>query len=163
MTSRARILPSAVKRAPRCFSYSGNLYRKDISGGGKEELILNNAHFKFASDWSRDGRYLLFTEVDPKTKGDIRILPDPGGSSGAAKPYPFLHTDADESEAQLSPDGRWIAYVSDESGLPNVYVSPFPSGSGRWKAPGEASGEPRWGATARSFSIGRGEQRGVSA
>jgi hypothetical protein len=79
-----------VLREPHTHEYHrGNLYRENISGGGKEELILNNAHFKFASDWSRDGRYLLFTEADPKTKGDIWILPDTGGRLGCGQGIPI--------------------------------------------------------------------------
>jgi WD40 repeat protein len=75
----------------------GNLYRKDVSSGAREELILKDGNKKNTSDWSRDGRYLLFTVTDPKTKGDIWVLPDPGGIAGASKPYPFQRTDAVES------------------------------------------------------------------
>ena len=112
------------------FSPSGDLYRKDASGGGQEELLLPKGNPKYPSDWSRDGRYLLYTEVDPKTRADLWILPDPLGKSGGT-PVPFLRTEFIESQGQFSPDGRWIAYVSDESGQFEVYVRPFPSGAGQ--------------------------------
>jgi dipeptidyl aminopeptidase/acylaminoacyl peptidase len=121
-----------------------NLYRKDVSSGAREELILKDGNKKNTSDWSRDGRYLLFTVTDPKTKGDIWVLPDPGGIAGASKPYPFQRTDAVESQAQFSPDGKWIAYTSNESGSEEVYVRPFPSGPGRWKVSAGSGFEPRW-------------------
>ncbi len=122
----------------------GNLYRKDVSSGAREELILKDGNKKNTSDWSRDGRYLLFTVTDPKSSGDIWVLPDPGGIAGASKPYPFQQTDAVESQAQFSPDGKWIAYTSNESGSEEVYVRPFPSGPGRWKVSAGSGFEPRW-------------------
>ena len=95
------------------------LYRTGSNGGGSPELLLaGDTLNRFASDWSRDGKFLLYTEVDPKTLGDIWYLPDPGKPGG--KPVKFLATDAVESQAQLSPDGHWIAYVSNETGQGEV-------------------------------------------
>jgi eukaryotic-like serine/threonine-protein kinase len=122
----------------------GNLYRTDASGGGKEELLLKSGNVKHASDWSRDGRFLFYTEMGASTQGDIWVLPNPMGAAGESKPYPFLQTAADESQAQLSPDGRWVAYTSNESGKPEVYVRPFPSGEGRWKVSVKEGMGPRW-------------------
>jgi Tol biopolymer transport system component len=122
----------------------GNLYRKDASGGGNEELLLKSESPKAASDWSRDGRFLIYAEVGANTQGDIWVLPNPLGPVGESKPYPFLQTAADETEAQLSPDGRLVAYVSDESGAREVYVRPFPTGAGRWKVSVKGGWEPRW-------------------
>jgi Tol biopolymer transport system component len=128
------------------FGSDKGLYLKDASGGLKEELLLENANVKTVSDWSRDGRYLIYTENDPKSRGDIWYLPDPLNKSGVRKPVKFQGTEADESQGQLSPDGRWLAYVSDESGRFEVYVRPFPSGPGRWKvSTGQGyNREPRW-------------------
>jgi len=130
----------------RMFAFSGsdgNLYRKEISGG-KQELLLKNDNNKRPSDWSRDGRYLLFTQVDPKTRGDIWVLPDPGGSAATGQPFVFQRTNAMETQAQLSPDGKWIAYVSNESDASEIYVRPFPTGPGRWKVSTGGGVEPRW-------------------
>jgi Tol biopolymer transport system component len=122
----------------------GNLYRKDVSGGGNEELLLKSGNAKYASDWSRDGRFLFYTEVGANTQGDIWVLPNPLGAAGENKPYVFQQTAANESQAQLSPDGRWVAYTSDESGKSEVYVRPFPTGEGRWKISVKEGFEPRW-------------------
>jgi Tol biopolymer transport system component len=122
----------------------GNLYRKDASGGGNEELLLKSESPKYASDWSRDGRFLFYTEIGADTQGDIWVLPNPLGTAGESKPYRFLQTAADESGAQLSPDGRWVVYTSNESGTTEVYVRPFPTGAGRWKVSVKGGFDPRW-------------------
>jgi Tol biopolymer transport system component len=124
-------------------SSSGGLYSKDASGGGQEELLLPQGNPKSPSDWSRDGRYLLYTEIDPKSRADIWILPDPLGKPGGT-PGPFLQTEFIETEGQFSPDGRRIAYVSDETGQLEVYVRPFPAGVGKWKVSSNGGREPRW-------------------
>jgi len=128
------------------FGSGKGLYLKDASGGLKEELLLENGNVKAPSDWSRDGRYLIYTETDPKGQGDIWLLPDPLNKSSERRPVKFLGTDAVESQGQLSPDGRWLAYSSNESGQSEVYVRPFPSGPGRWRvsAGQDGSVQPRW-------------------
>jgi Tol biopolymer transport system component len=122
----------------------GNLYRKNAPGGAKEELIAKSENRKTVSDWSRDGRFLFYTDSPGQANGDIWVLPDPAGKAGESKPYPFQQTGANESQAQLSPDGRWVAYTSGESGQAEVYVRPFPSGEGRWKVSVRGGIEPRW-------------------
>ena len=82
--------------------------------------------------------------VDPKTRDDLWILPDPLGKSGGGTPVPFLRTEFSESHGQFSPDGRWVAYVSDQSGQFEVYVRPFPSGAGQVKVSSNGGREPRW-------------------
>jgi eukaryotic-like serine/threonine-protein kinase len=128
------------------FGAGKGMYVQEANGGSKEELLLENENDKKPSDWSRDGRYLIYTETDPKGRGDIWYLPDPLNKSADKKPVKFQGTDAIESQGQLSPDGRWLAYTSDESGEYGVYVRPFPSGPGRWKVSsgGLPSREPRW-------------------
>jgi serine/threonine protein kinase len=128
------------------FGSGKGLYLKDASGGSKEEPLLENRNAKTPSDWSRDGRYLIYTENDPKGQGDIWYLPDPLNKSSDRKPVKFQGTDAMESQGQLSPDSHWLAYASNESGKYEVYVRPFPSGPGRWKvSAGQGTyREPRW-------------------
>ncbi len=128
------------------FGAGKGMYIQEANGESKEELLLENENDKKPSDWSRDGRYLIYTETDPKGRGDIWYLPDPLSKSGDKKPVKFQGTDAVESQGQLSPDGRWLAYTSNESGDYEVYVRPFPSGPGRWKvsASGVVAREPRW-------------------
>ncbi len=128
------------------FASGNGLYVRDASGGLSEEVLYENGNPKMPSDWSRDGRYLIYTEVDPKNQADIWFLPDPLNKSGGQKPVKFQGSHAIESQAQLSPDGHWLAYLSNESGQDEVYVRPFPAGPGRWKvsAGRGLSREPRW-------------------
>jgi serine/threonine protein kinase len=122
---------------------TGNdIFRIAAAGGGADTLVLHTDNPKFASDWSRDGRFLIYTEVDPKTLGDIWYLENPLVPNGGT-PVRFLGTEAMETQAQFSPDGRWVAYMTDESGG-SVYVRPFPSGQGQWKVSQNAGTDPRW-------------------
>jgi eukaryotic-like serine/threonine-protein kinase len=107
-----------------------DLYQKAASGAGQDEILLKSEYYKFPSDWSRDGRFIIYRHVDPKTKYDVWVLPT-GPLAGDQKPFPFLQSEANESAAVLSPDGRWLAYTSDESGRYEVYVQSFPGGGGK--------------------------------
>jgi len=89
-------------------------------------LLLKTGETKIPTSWSSDGRYLLYTAIDPKTKGDLWVLPMEKG----AKPVPFLRTQFNEGDGHFSPDMHWIAYVSDESGRNEVYVRAFAPASG---------------------------------
>jgi Tol biopolymer transport system component len=80
--------------------------------------------------------------VDPKTRGDIWYVREPGKSD--SKPVKFLGTSAIESQGQLSPDGRWLAYVSNETGRTEVYIREFPSGKGFAKVSVNGGIDPRW-------------------
>ncbi|MGH9846755.1 MAG: protein kinase domain-containing protein, partial [Blastocatellia bacterium] len=97
-----------------------NLYQKAASGAGEETLLLKSDYNKLPTDWSWDGRLIIYYQLDPKTKSDVWALPMTG--SGEAKPFPVLQTEASESTGTLSPDGRWLAYTSDASGRYEVYV-----------------------------------------
>jgi Tol biopolymer transport system component/predicted Ser/Thr protein kinase len=111
-----------------------SFYERSYSGAGSEELLLTlNGPSGFPVDWSRDGRFLLFGVNDPKTSFDLWTLP----LDGSRKPVPFLRTEFTETGGQFSPDGRWIAYYSNESGRGELYVQPFDPakgspGAGKW-------------------------------
>jgi len=125
-----------------------NLYKKPANGGKDEELILKSPENKYPSSWSRDGRFLLYTAVDPKTKADLWILP----LQGDQKPVPFLRTEFNEGRGQFSPDGHWIAYQSDESGHYEIYVRKFAldssagaaAGEGKWQISTDGGTNPHW-------------------
>jgi dipeptidyl aminopeptidase/acylaminoacyl peptidase len=121
----------------------GDLYQKAASGAGSDEVLLKSPEGKTPSDWSRDGRFLLYSVADPKTKSDLWVLP----LQGDRKPVPYLQTEFNETQGQFSPDGRFIAYRSDESGQSEIYVQPFPmasGGGGKWMVSRGGGAQPRW-------------------
>ncbi|MEO7145578.1 MAG: protein kinase [Bryobacteraceae bacterium] len=118
-----------------------NLYLKAAGGAGNEERIgspSNNVQLPY--DWSRDGRYLLYTEHAPGTNDDLWVLP----MTGERKPVPLLQTQFDETQGQFSPDGRWVAYISDESNRYEVYVRSFNGPPGKFQISSGGGTEPRW-------------------
>jgi len=102
--------------------------------------LLKSDNFKLPTDWSRDGRYLIYREIDAKTKYDLWVLP----LDGKQQPFPFLQTEANEAAAALSPDGQWLAYASDESGNYAVYIQSFPSGGGKRQMSTGGGIGPQW-------------------
>jgi eukaryotic-like serine/threonine-protein kinase len=121
-----------------------DLYRKTANGARDEELLLKSAYNKRPTSWSRDGRLLMYTVSDPKNRGDIWVLPNAGGVPG--EPLPFLQTQFNETQGQFSPDQRWVAYQSDESGRDEIYVRGFPSSSnaGKWLVSIAGGADPLW-------------------
>jgi eukaryotic-like serine/threonine-protein kinase len=118
-----------------------NLYRKVSSGAGAAELLLKSDFTKEASDWSKDGQFIVFQAYDPKTDADLWVLP----LFGDGKAYPFLQTEFFEGPAFFSPDGHWLAYSSNESGRPEVYVQTFPKTGGKWLVSiGGGGAQPHW-------------------
>ena len=98
-----------------------DLYRKLLSGPkDTEELLLSTPQPKFPMDWSPDGRFLLYDSLDPKQGTDMWALPLGG------KPFEVVRTEFNEGLQQFSPDGRWIAYQSDQTGRSEIYLRPFP-------------------------------------
>jgi eukaryotic-like serine/threonine-protein kinase len=126
------------------------IYEKDSSGAGEEKELFKKANeIKVPSSWSRDGRFLLyFTANVSKTGSDLWALP----VEGDRKPVLLLGTEFDERYGNLSPDMRWVAYDSNESGRFEIYVRPFnaagssgPSlGSGKWQVSKDGGAQPRW-------------------
>ena len=117
-----------------------DLYQKSFSGGGTEEVLLEDNVNKDPTSWSPDGRLILYSTVGPQTGADLFILP----LSGDRKPFPFLKTQFNEDYGQFSPDGRWVAYLSNESGKYEVYVIPFPGPGGKWQISTAGGFFPRW-------------------
>ncbi|MEP7339251.1 MAG: protein kinase [Acidobacteriota bacterium] len=103
------------------------LYEKAVNRTGQEIPLLQSNHNKAPTDWSRDGRYIIYRQSDPKTQVDIWALP----LFGEQTPFPLVQSAANENGGVLSPDGRWLAYHSDESGRYEVYVQSFPGGGGK--------------------------------
>jgi eukaryotic-like serine/threonine-protein kinase len=116
------------------------LYLKETSGSSPDELFLQGGRSRFPTDWSHDGRRLLYVDTDPKNKWDLWTAP----MDGERKPAPFLQTEFNECQGQFSPDGNWVAYASDESGPYEIYVRPFPPAPGKWKVSNSGGQFPRW-------------------
>jgi len=119
---------------------SQNLFWKSADGSGAAEQLTTSEHVDIASSWSPDGNLLAFSESDPTSGWDIWILP----IEGERKPQPFLQSPFDESAAVFSPDGRWLAYQSNESGRLEIYVQTFPDPAGKWQISTEGGREPVW-------------------
>jgi eukaryotic-like serine/threonine-protein kinase len=120
-----------------------NLYRKAANGSSREVRLLSNSVTDSPEQWSRDGRLILYFELDTKTQRDLWILPAEAGEADQ-KPIPFLRSEFDELLGQISPDGHWMAFTSDRSGRREVYVRPFPRGDGEWTISIAGGQAPRW-------------------
>jgi len=117
-----------------------NLYQKTSNGVGKDEVLFKSSDNKFPSDWSRDGRFIIYNSLSPKGDYDLLALP----LAGDTEPVPVRQTRFNELGAQFSPDGRCIAFVSDESGRPEVYVQGFPMSNGKRQVSTGGGDTPRW-------------------
>jgi serine/threonine protein kinase len=124
------------------------IYQKASNGAGKEEVLLGATdEAKVPNDWSRDGRFLLYAQQDPKTKADLWALPLASDATPAGAPTPFANTEFNEDQGRFSPDAHWVAYVSDESGRSEVYVQPFPptaGGGSKTRVSRDGGDQPRW-------------------
>ena len=125
------------------------LYQKQVDGAGGEELLFGTPGRKHAQAWSPDGRFLVYGTYDPKTRVDLWLLPMT--TSGDRTPVPLLRTEFSEEQATISPDGRWMAYTSNESGRSEVYVQSFPSPGGKWQISTTGGGDARWRADGREL------------
>jgi Tol biopolymer transport system component len=133
-----------------------NLYEKPTSGAGTEVVLVDTPQTKLPNDWSRDGRFLLYHSIDPKTSRDLWVRPMESGGT----PWSLLKTPFDERWGQFSPDGRWVAYQSNESGQFEIYVRPFvvKTSGGTSGAPGSqwqvstlGGSYPRWRSDGREL------------
>jgi dipeptidyl aminopeptidase/acylaminoacyl peptidase len=115
-----------------------DLYQKASNGAGTEEVLVEDNVDKYPVSWSPDGRFILY--VSSGTSNSLFALP----LSGDRKPFPFLKTQFSGVSAQFSPDGRWVAYQSNESGRAEVYVAPFPGPGGQRQISTAGGGLPRW-------------------
>jgi Tol biopolymer transport system component len=124
-----------------------NLYRKAITGSGVDQVLYESDLDKFASQVTPDGRSILFhTRGHPQTKTDIWIMPLDGG-----EPKPIVRTEFSEQGATLSPDQRFMAFESDESGRTEVYVCNFPAPTRKWQVSMTGGEKPRWRSDGREI------------
>ncbi|HET7218360.1 MAG TPA: protein kinase [Vicinamibacterales bacterium] len=111
--------------------------------------VFTSANPHLPMSWSTDGANLAFDERKPSAERDIWVLPKDGS------PSPFLVTPFDEFAPAFSPDGKWLAYVSDESGRAEVYVQPFPGPGPKWPISTEGGTDPAWSSDGRELYFRR--------
>ena len=125
-----------------------NLFGKATTGGSDEQRLTHSSNRQVATDWSRDGRFVLYIELAAGTGVDLWILPvtPEGKPAPEGKPRPYLRTQFNEWEGRFSPELRphWVAYASDESGRPEVYVDAFPEPRNKVLISTGGGGYPRW-------------------
>ncbi len=158
-----RILFASDRTGPR------NFFVKPASGATPEEpFYASNALFKDSRSWSPDGKSMVFEELDLQTKRDLWILPmddapsAAGVATGAGRvPKPYLRTSFDEQGAAISPDGKWIAYVSNESGRFEVYVDAFPVARNKFKVTDRGAVRAAWRKDGRELAIISADGRSI--
>jgi Tol biopolymer transport system component len=129
-----------------------DLYQKPASGADRDELLLESSEHKRPQHFSPDGRFLLYRVFGDATGWDLWALPLEGDRPlKGHTPFPVAQTPFDERDGQFSPDGKWIAYRSDESGRLEVYVQAFPQPAGKWRASVNGGSQPRWRSDGREL------------
>jgi len=130
-----------------------NLFWQWADGSGGLERLATSEYVNAPMSWSPDGQLLAFLEVNPNTGYDILVL-----RLTDRKTQPFLRTPFNESAARFSPDGRWLAYISDESGHWEIYVQPYPGPGGKWQISTEGGTEPLWNPNGRELFYRSGDK-----
>jgi serine/threonine protein kinase len=141
--------PDGSRVAFSAYRAGGNgIYQKTTNGAGKEQALVSvTGDEKLPDDWSRDGRFLLYTQQDPQTHADLWVLPLAGDGTPSGTATPFANTAFSEEQGRFSPDTRWIAYASDESGRSEIYIQPFPAppnGGSKTPISRDGGSQPRW-------------------
>jgi Tol biopolymer transport system component len=124
-----------------------NLWWIRADGAGDAQRLAESKSPQFAGSWRPDGKVLAFRQVNLGTNSDIMTLPIEGDEKSGWKPgepKPFVNSAFNEGDPAFSSDGRWLAYMSDESGSFEVYVRPFPGPGGKWQVSTGGGGTPKW-------------------
>jgi Tol biopolymer transport system component len=118
-----------------------DLFIRPSSGASPEQLLLETADSEWPLDWSKDGLFLLYQRSDLKTKWDLWALPMTGSER---TPVVVANSPFAERMGQFSPDGRWLAYETNESGRPEIVAQAFPKATGRFPVSISGGTAPRW-------------------
>ncbi len=138
---------------------SGNsdIYLRPADGGGEELAVAATSQNEWPSDWSRDGKHLLYTKQDPETGYDLWYL-ERSEDGGGWEPHPFLQERFHQAAAKLSPNGRYVAYISEESGQREIYVQPFPEGGRKVTVSNNGGSQVRWSRDGKELFYVEGER-----
>ncbi|HMA18106.1 MAG TPA: protein kinase, partial [Thermoanaerobaculia bacterium] len=124
------------------------IFETPTSGTGDPKLLLDSPQSTVPTDISSDGRFLLYRELSSDRRGDLKVLPMTGADR---HPFTFLASPFDEDSATISPDDRWVAFVSEESGRKEVYVATFPQPTRRYRVSTQGGTQPRWSRNGREL------------
>jgi serine/threonine-protein kinase len=133
------------------------LYWKLADGSGGTERLLDTEFGAEPTSWSPDGQILLYTLHHPDTQHDIWVLPAGGEAT------PFLVEPFDQRGARFSPDGKWVAYQSSESGSFQIYVTRYPGAGARWQISTDGGTEPIWSADGSELFYRSGDEFTVAS
>jgi Tol biopolymer transport system component len=128
------------------FTAPGGIWWVRSDGAGKPQLLIQNKITAVPYSFTADGKRLAYEEITLRTSYEIWTVPIESDGAGlrAGKPESFLQTSASERHPVFSPDGRWLAYASDESGKYQVYVRAFPDKGGKWQISNAGGMSPFW-------------------
>jgi serine/threonine protein kinase len=126
-----------------------SLYSKSVLDGRESGWLVPSSEPKFPLDWSPDGKFLLYEQHSPATKNDLMLV----RSDGSGQPIALVQTDSNEADGRISPDAKWLAYTSDESGHPEVYVRPFEleSHGAQWQVSQHGGAKSNWSADGKEL------------
>jgi Tol biopolymer transport system component len=133
-----------------------NLFQQLTNGAARPELLLESGQNKTPTDWSADGSYLIYHSPPPNGKNQIWAILNPLGAANDRKVLPVIRTPADTAYARISPDGKWVAYESDESGRYEIYLQPFRPGelpSAKWQISTTGGQRPFWRRDGKEISF----------
>jgi eukaryotic-like serine/threonine-protein kinase len=133
---------------------TGTIFWKSSDGSGPREELTHGAYPRYPTSFSRDGKHMAFVEIHPARRGDIWLMP----LDGDRRPEPLMATDADERDARFSPDGQWLAYVSDETGRDEVFIRPIGTRGGRKQLSSEGGSGPTWAPNGRELVFANGDR-----
>jgi len=138
---------------------SGGMWIQPTSGSGNQDKLETPSDYATVASWSPNGRYLFMQLQNNATRNDIYYI----DLNGDRKLTPVLNSPANEMAAVLSPNGKWLAYISDESGRSEVYVTAFPEPGGKWQVSNSGGSSPSWAADGKALYYHAGDKLMVVA
>jgi Tol biopolymer transport system component len=141
-----------VAYASNVNSGSPSLYVKDANGGGSAQQLFADPTAPLGpTSWSKDGKWIAISCLPASRRFQIKLLPMPADGKGDVKLVDYAVADAVQHAAAISPDGRYVAYMSNENGTREVYVQTLPLGGGKWQISSGGADSAAWRADGREL------------